>query len=162
MDRSILRRRPSAALIVAMVALIAAVSGVAAADDHSQPGGPDGTNGVFKLRGTAAGNTATVLRSGPFTIVMTCTKDVNGTGLTISAASSEPNSVIAGFLVPTAGTQQGLFSGQVAPTTGFSESTPNVWDFETPSGRSEVVQGATGVNSLNADCWVNLTGGAGH
>ena len=119
-----------------------------------------GTNGIAKVSGTASGNTVTLFTVGPFTITMTCTKTGSGTTLKMFGSSSEANSVINGNLVATAGTPQDL-----GPTTDTNTATPNFSengdvniDFEAPSGAQAVMVGATGVNSLGADCWANWVG----
>jgi hypothetical protein len=160
-----LRHHPSAAMVVAVIALIAAVSGVAVADPGggSGPGDGNGTHGIFKLQasaggGSTSGRTATVLRDGPFTVTMTCTKDDAGnTMVNLSGTSSQANSIIYGNMVGPGITADLADVGG----TGFAEAPALTIDLEAPRGQSNVLVGAAGVNSLGADCWANLAGG-GH
>jgi hypothetical protein len=118
-----------------------------------------GTNGVFKMSGTASGNTATMFTVGPFTVTMTCTKTGAGTTLSESGTSTEANSDINGTFVPTAGTPQTLVEGQITTANTSPQTTKNEnIDFEAPSGAQAVLIGATGINSLGTDCWANWTG----
>ena len=115
-----------------------------------------GTNGIVKAAGTAGGNTVTLFTVGPFTITMTCTKTGSGTSLMNNASSSEPNSVLDGTLVPTAGTTSDV--GHIATTTIPDENNDVNDDFEAPSGAEAILVVAEGVNSLGTDCWANWIG----
>src|SRR5947209_10069521 len=61
-----------------------------------------GTIGLIKLAGTPAGATTTLFTFGPFTVTMTCTKSGSNTSLSVTATSSEGNSVLARRAVPNA------------------------------------------------------------
>jgi hypothetical protein len=118
-----------------------------------------GTNGVVKVPGTASGNTVTLFSVGPFTVTLTCTKTGSGTTLSESGTSTEAGSDIDGNFVATAGTAHTLNQGQItAATTSPSTTNNENIDFEAPSGAQAVLVGATGVNSLGADCWANWAG----
>jgi hypothetical protein len=101
----------------------------------------------------------TLFTVGPFTVSLTCTKTGSGTTLVESATSTEANSVIDGFLVPTAGTSQQLGVGNITTaTTAFAQRNDENIEFEAPSGAQFVLIGADAVNSLGTDCWANWVG----
>jgi hypothetical protein len=118
-----------------------------------------GTVGIAKTSSTSAGNKVTLFTVGPFTVSMTCTKSGNNVSLTLSAASSEANSILNGTVVPTAGTSQDLGGTvDVAGSANFAEKDDVNIDFEAPSGANAVLVGAEGINSLGTDCWANWVG----
>jgi hypothetical protein len=117
-----------------------------------------GTPGIVKVSGTTTGNTVTLFTVGPFTVKLTCTKDAAGNvSSSLTASSGEPNSVIDNNLVPAANTSVSL-GLDLGPDTAFSEDDNVNIDFEAPSGAQAVLPGATGINSLGADCWSNWAG----
>lgn len=116
-----------------------------------------GTSGVTKLAGTPAGATTTLFTFGPFTVTMRCTKSGSNTSLSVTATSSEANSVVAGQLVPSANSSVPI-GPDVSPASGFHESTASGRDFEAPSGAEAIFAAADGVNSLGTDCWANWVG----
>src|ERR1700722_7967831 len=133
--KKLVRRRSSAAIAVAVVAAVVAASGTAIAmpgGGTSPPGAEGGTHGVFKMHGTANGNTATMIKFGPFTVTMTCTTTGSGstatTSLTVQAKSSEANSWINGTYVTAPGTYSDLGDADLQAMTGPGELSDVVWD----------------------------------
>ncbi|HXO07537.1 MAG TPA: hypothetical protein VN880_05870 [Solirubrobacteraceae bacterium] len=107
-----------------------------------------GTNGLVTA---SVGGTPTVVRTGPFTITMSCT---SGPDVMLFASSSEANSVIDGTLVAPANTQVPVPLQQTVGNVG----TNGVVDLEAPSGIQALLIGADGVNSLGTACWANFAG----
>ncbi len=118
-----------------------------------------GTNGIFKMAGSATGTTETMFTTGPFTIKMTCTKTGAGTTVSLTGQSSEAKSMIDGAFAAAAGTTEPLgFTAINTPSTTPGETNDVNIDFEAPSGAQALLIGADGINSLGADCWGNWAG----
>lgn len=118
-----------------------------------------GTNGIIKVPGSTTGHTVTLFTVGPFTVTLTCTTTDLGTTLIEDGASTEAGSWIDGSFVATASRAAELSMGNITtPITEPSLTYNENINFEAPSGANAVMIGATGVNSLGADCWANWVG----
>jgi hypothetical protein len=118
-----------------------------------------GTPGIVKVSGSTAGTTATLLKSGPFTVQMTCTTSGADTSMYLSASTGEANSDLNGTLNPTPGVfvRTGPSINATASPSAIDDITMTL---EAPSGAEVAVQVAIGVNSLGvaSGCWANAIG----
>jgi hypothetical protein len=129
------------------------------ASSYLTTGNRIGTNGVVKESASSTGNTVTLFSVGPFTVTMTCTSSGSGTALKLNGQSTENGSDLNGTLNVPANTSTDLGGTvDIAATTSASTRDDVNIDFEAPSGAQAVLIGATGVNSLGADCWANWVG----
>ena len=118
-----------------------------------------GTPGIVKVSGSTAGTTATLFKTGPFTVQMTCTTSGADTSMYLSASTGEANSDVNGVLNPTPGVFVDTGPSISARAGGYAIDDITM-TFDAPSGAEAAVQVAVGTNSLGVanGCWANAVG----
>ena len=127
---------------------------------YEQAAGRTGTRGIISVNGTAGGAAVQLFTIGPFSVSMTCGRNAAGqVSLTLTGNSSIAGSDLNGNLNIGAGAVTDLGPDvDIAATTAPQTANDVTMDFEAPGGAEAIVSGATGVNSLGADCWANFAG----
>jgi hypothetical protein len=127
---------------------------------YEQATGRTGTKGIISVNGTAAGTAVQLFQVGPFSVSMTCGRNAAGqVSLTLTGDSTIAGSDLNGNLNVGAGAVTDLGPDvDIAATTAAQTANDVTMDFEAPGGEQAIVSGATGVNSLGADCWANFAG----